>query len=66
MKCTHLAPAIPERGGLARSMHKQADRCWLQPSLSAKPTADPDHDRDWYEEHDPQSLVDSIAEHNRP
>ena len=24
------------------------------------------HTRDWYQEHDPQSLVDSDNEHNRP
>ncbi len=24
------------------------------------------HDRDWYQEHDPQSLVDADNEHNRP
>ena len=28
--------------------------------LEARREAEADHDRDWYDEHDPQSLVDSI------
>ena len=35
--------------------------CTLEP-----PELEADHDRDWYQEHDPQSLVDSDNEHNRP
>jgi hypothetical protein len=34
--------------------------------LEERREAEADHDRGWYQEHDPQSLVDSINEHNRP
>ncbi|HEY1209167.1 MAG TPA: hypothetical protein VGE85_07350 [Terracidiphilus sp.] len=34
--------------------------------LEERREAESDHDRDWYQEHDPQSLVDSDNEHNRP
>ncbi len=48
-------------------LHAQTGRPMLATAFTKRQTdADADHDRDWYEEHDPQSLVDSIAEHNRP
>ena len=56
---------------LGASQMRQKRRAeWLEEHadylLEDRHEAESDPDRDWYEEHDPQSLVDSDNEHNRP
>jgi len=61
----------PEEEEYRLSAHRRREKAraeWMEEHadylLEQRREAESDHDRDWYQENDPQSLVDSINEAN--